>query len=397
MENTNINTDFDLGSDPVNEDFDPFASDDEATETVEETEVSEETVTTEPTQEPKTEKKPEPKEPEGFSDKPPVFEYAGATENISDTSKTFDELRIEKSYDFPELEDGKRVTWTVEYGKITKTVPDPKDMSIGKMKSDIETSAEFETSLKKRGADKNPTCKIKPRVTAQSKGQAYKGVFANMDEADTSGKAISIVPGRDGNVYEIRNTRMGKFITPIADCEMLSEVRAGFIPALPRIPQYLMTQIVTLFRQFTSNGNEHEALVNVYYDTQDGVFITDVPEQIVTKGSVESVENPDFIGERYIHYMDIHSHNSMKAFFSGTDDNDEKATRLYSVIGRLDKYFPDIKTRISNGGKFWEIDPALVFEHISSPVPNAWKDKVFFRKPHGIMEGGHEVLNGKAS
>ena len=131
MENTNnINTDFDLGSDPVTEDFDPFAGDDDTTETVENTEVSQETVTPETTQEPKTEKKTDPKEPEGFADKPPVFEYAGATENISDASKTFDELRIEKSSDFPELEDGKRVSWTVEYGKITKTVPDPKGMSI---------------------------------------------------------------------------------------------------------------------------------------------------------------------------------------------------------------------------------------------------------------------------
>jgi hypothetical protein len=103
-------------------------------------------------------------------EKLPVFEYAGATENIDDTSKTFDELRIEKSADFPELEDGKRVSWAVEYGKITKTVADPKGTSIGKMKSDIETSKEFQDSLKKPRVDKNPACKIKPRVTAQSKG-----------------------------------------------------------------------------------------------------------------------------------------------------------------------------------------------------------------------------------
>jgi pyruvoyl-dependent arginine decarboxylase (PvlArgDC) len=73
-------------------------------------------------------------------EKPPVFDYAGATENIEDSAQTFDELRIAKAADFPELEDGKRVSWTVEYGKLTKTVTDAKGMSIGKMKADIEKS-----------------------------------------------------------------------------------------------------------------------------------------------------------------------------------------------------------------------------------------------------------------
>ena len=104
---------------------------------------------------------------QSLTEKPPVFEYAGATEDIADTSKTFEELRIEKSADFPELEDGKRISWTVEYGKITKTVSDPKNTSIGKMKSDIEMSKEFMDALKK-AKDKNPVCKLKPKVTAQT-------------------------------------------------------------------------------------------------------------------------------------------------------------------------------------------------------------------------------------
>ncbi|MCL1842799.1 MAG: hypothetical protein FWF79_03220 [Defluviitaleaceae bacterium] len=80
--------------------------------------------------------------------------------------------------------------------------------------------------------------------------------------------------------------------------------------------------------------------------------------------------------------MDIHSHNSMKAFFSAADNKDEKATRLYTVIGRLDNYFPEIKTRISNGGKFLEIDPAEVFEYIATSFPLEWAKKVTLRSAH---------------
>ena len=318
--------------------------------------------------------------------KPPVFEYAGATENIEDSSQTFDELRISKVVDFPELEDGKRVSWTVEYGKITKNVTDAKGMSVGKMKSDIETSKEFLDALKK-AKDKNPICKIKPRVTAQSKGTTeagYKGVFTNMADVEAAGKIISILPAKDGKVYEVRNTPMGRFITPIAGSDMLSDVRAGFIPApgISLIPMDMMMRIIAFFRYFTCGGADNEVLVNIYWDSHFKEFLVDTPTQIVSKVSVHSSESPDYQNERYIHYMDIHSHNSMGAFFSATDDADEKATRLYTVIGQLDKYFPEIKTRISNGGKFHEIDPSEVFEHIALPFPEEWKDKVSFRSPH---------------
>jgi len=327
-------------------------------------------------------------------EKPPVFDYAGATENIEDSSQTFDELRISKATDFLELEDGKRVSWTVEYGKITKTVSDAKGTSIGKIKSDIETSAEFTNALKKL-KDKNPVCKVKPRVTAQSKGAgaSYKGVFTNMADVDAAGKAISILPAKDGKVYEIRNNELGWFITPIVGCEMLSDVKAGFTRGLdiPLIPMDLIVKIISFFRYFTRHGADNEVLVNVYWDKENREFVIDTPAQLVSKTSIHSNENPDYVNGRYIQYMDIHSHNSMRAFFSSADNEDEKATRLYTVIGRLDKYLPEIRTRISNGGKFHEIDPGEVFEYISKSFPYDWKDKISFREPHKDVENTDAV------
>jgi len=379
--NENNNEMFYLGSAPVNDDFDPFASDEEV-----------DTTAAEDTSEPQAKAAEQPKAENStktendLSEKPPVFEYAGATENIDDTSKTFDELRIEKATDFPELDDGKRVSWTVEYGKLTKTVADPKGTSIGKMKSDIEGSKEFADALKKRGADKNPSCKIKPRVTAQSKGTkaaAYRGVFTSMEDVTRADKVISIIPAKDGKVYEIRKTEMGRFITPVTGCDLLSEVRAGFYSALPRIPMDTLLQIISFFRYFMRNGSNREALVNIYWDKKYERFLIDAPEQVVTAVSVSSKTTDDYANDRYIHFMDIHSHNSMRAFFSPVDDADEKATRLYTVIGNLHEYFPDVKTRISNGGKFLDIDPLGVFELIEGSFPMKWTENVQFRTQHG--------------
>ncbi len=74
--------------------------------------------------------------------------------------------------------------------------------------------------------------------------------------------------------------------------------------------------------------------------------------------------------------MDIHSHNTMAAFFSPIDDHDEKATRLYTVIGKLNKGKPEIKTRISNGGKFMDIDPKQVFEFLDISFLDDWINNV---------------------
>lgn len=367
---------FDLGSTAA-DDFDPFAIEETAEDTTEE-------APTEETKEEKTEPKQEETKPakteQSFEEKLPVFTYGGVTENISDTSKTFDELRIEKSADFPELEEGKRVSWSVEYGKITKNVPDPKGTTIGKIKSDIETSKEFLDSLKK-AKDKNPVCKIKPRVTAQSKGaeSTYKGVFTTLENAEKSGKAITLIPARDGKVYEIRNTEIGKFVTPTSGDLMLSDISPGFMSGLPLIPSDLMIKIFAFFRHFVSEKCEKEALLNIYWDKDEKQFVAYAPEQTATKVSVDTKIDERFNTDRYIHYMDIHSHNTMNAFFSSVDDKDEKATRLYSVIGRLDTHNPQIRTRISNGGKFLNIDPAQVFETADLSFPKEWENNVNFQ------------------
>jgi len=365
--NDNNNYNIDLGSDT--EEFDPFASEDELDDGADDTTVD--TPAPQPIvqKQAKTvaitnnnsndsdnsvanatdnaETKYTEKAKISLYEKPPIFDYAGATENIEDSSLTFDELRIAKATDFPELEDGKRVSWTVEYGKITKTVTDAKGTSIAKMKSDIETSKAFTDALKK-SKDKNPVCKVKPRVTAQSKGVVlasdYKGVFRNMSEVEEAGKVISYLPARDGKVYETRKTLFGRFTTPVVGCELLSDVKAGFIPAedIPRIPMDLTMKIISFFRHYSRFGNGNEALVNIYWDSHNEEFIVDTPTQIVSKTSVYSKENLDYTDDRFIHFMDIHSHNSMQAFFSHVDDEDEKATRLYTVIGRLDSYFPEL-------------------------------------------------------
>lgn len=85
----------------------------------------------------------------GLLEKAPVFCHKGVKEPIDDPSMTFEELRIRKSEDFADLEEGKYVSWSVDYCGIRKDIKDPKGTTIISVKETIERSREFLDALKK--------------------------------------------------------------------------------------------------------------------------------------------------------------------------------------------------------------------------------------------------------
>ena len=269
------------------------------------------------------------------------------------------------------------------YGDITKTVPTPKTDTIAAMKAEIEKSKAFLDSLKK-GKVKDPECVVKPQIRMQKKGIAdYKGVFPTLEAARASNKVICLIPARDGQTYEMRRSELGEFIAPKHKITEFSEVRAGFRPVLPRIPQELLRSIIGFFRSQMETGAEFEALVRIYWDREEQKFIPFVPKQRVTKDNVTvQLTDEDLPDDtRYLYYADIHSHNSMDAFFSGKDDRDERSVGLYFVLGELDHFYPTLKARIFCGDSFVPIDPAEVIEGLEQPFPQEWLEQVSVCRP----------------
>lgn len=311
----------------------------------------------------------------------PVFSYNGNEEPIENTEQTFEELRLAKADDFPEFDEAQSISWSVTYGKISKSVDKPRKTKIGDLKREIESSKEFMDALKK-SKDKHPKCIVKPTVKMQKKGEAsYKGIFPRLADARASDKTICFIPAQDGRVYERRVTGAGEFITPTSGVTYLDEIRAGFAPALPRIPCELMSQAIALFRYLMDDGEGGpplEALVHIYWDREEEKFFLHVPVQTVGKTFVDATLDMGLLNdERYLHYADLHSHNDMPAKFSPTDDRDERANRVYMVVGRLDRYFPEISVRICNGGHFCYIPPEQVLEPMfDESIPLEWLQNI---------------------
>lgn len=320
---------------------------------------------------------------ESMAEKAAIFTYGKAKDPIDDRDCTFEELRVKYETDFPELSESKKVSWSVTYGKVTKTISNPGSDKVYDIKAEIEKSKSFLDGIKKAktDAEKQPECLVKPRVTAQSKGEAvrmpsYKECCLTYADAQASPKQIILLPARDGRVYEMRKTPMGTFTAPADFLPELPEVHSGFEMALPKIPTHILMFIINFFQKL-SDRFELEALVHILYDTVHHRYTIRVPEQELTHISVHSVMEEEY-PEHLIHVMDIHSHNTMPAKFSPIDDNDERATRLYAVVGRLDRVFPDIAVRASCAGKFIYLKPQDVFETSfkAYPYPSIWDEKI---------------------
>ena len=323
---------------------------------------------------------------EGLAAKPAVFSYSKAKDTITDRDCTFEDLRAKYEGDFPELSESKKVTWSVTYGKVTKNITNPGSDKVYVIKAEIEKSKPFLDAIKKAksDADKNPECVVKPRIAPQSKGEVmslpeYKGYCFSIEDALKSKKSIVVLPSQDGRLYQMRKTPVGIFTAPADHLPEFEVISPGFRMTLPKIPMSVLMSIVNFFEAL-SQEHELEALVHILYNTETGEYVTSVPKQEITHVSVNAVTEEEY-PEHLVHVMDIHSHNTMPAKFSSIDDADEKATRLYAVVGRLDRAFPDITVRASCGGQFIYLAPEEVFEinFKAYDYPKEWHDRITVR------------------
>ena len=317
---------------------------------------------------------------EALAAKPAVFSYAKVKENIEDRDSTFEDLRQKYEADFPELSDAKTISWSVSYGKTTKSINNPGSDKIYDIKSEIENSKAFKEALKKAktDADKNPECIVKLFKKAQTKGEALSGIkelCLTKAKAAQTNKPIVLLPSKDGRVYEQRRNEIGCFTAPAENVREFEDIRTEFKMALPKIPAHIFSKVMGFMRS-VSDELHYEVLVHILYDTEEKEYIIKVPNQRISAASVNSKTDEPY-PDRYIHVMDFHSHNTMPAVFSGTDNADEKETRLYAVAGRFNRTFPEITVRAGCAGKFIPLNPEDVFEgDFFGSYPEEWKENI---------------------
>jgi PRTRC genetic system protein A len=207
-------------------------------------------------------------------------------------------------------------------------------------------------------------------------------------------KKIAYVMQGDG-VYERRSNKLGTFTTRLAEVEvpgLHSNLEEGWELNVPKIPAALLGTTVAFFRQIYKKHSS-EVFLQFFYDIEEDDYVVHCPKQTITMASVKYENDELFTDEGKILVFEIHSHGNMGAFFSGTDDHDEKADRFYGVIGNIESFFPDLKLRLSIGGHKIEVDVDDLFDldeemYHAESYPKDWVDRIKKEKIKVVRYGG---------
>jgi PRTRC genetic system protein A len=158
-----------------------------------------------------------------------------------------------------------------------------------------------------------------------------------------------------GNGVFVRARRSGlEAMIPISTCEIrgLQPVEPYIRLEAGKIPLICTQAILSEFQSDLPN----ESLVWVRVEDKKWKVIK--PNQIADENSVHPVDPFDPAGIAAL--VDVHSHDTLKPFFSTEDDKDETGFRIFAVFGLLDTQ-PCVMARVGIYGYCWYLAAGDVF------------------------------------
>ncbi len=172
-------------------------------------------------------------------------------------------------------------------------------------------------------------------------------------------KAVNYIMTADGTKM-VRHTGMGDFVMIPETVPGLQKLKLGLNLSIPKIPFHMICQILNFFIA-VHEKDKTEASALIFWDQDTKEHFIYIPEQKNSGGLSEFHEDPEVNRLRLdkVPVMEIHSHHTMGAFWSGTDNANENAAQCYMVFGTITTS-PTYLTRYACAGQqvnipIWEI------------------------------------------
>lgn len=162
----------------------------------------------------------------------------------------------------------------------------------------------------------------------------------------------------------------------------------------PKIPNDVFRKVVGFFYD-VYKAYKSEAYVSLWYDKDSDEWQIVVPDQKVSAGSAEYDECVP-PGKNFVCVGDIHSHGSMRASHSGTDDNDEIGKRdgIHITLGDFDTARWTYSGRIVIGEFVRKVELDEVVDGYEMTYPKEWMDAVEPKHSTIVMGGGSKKWLG---
>jgi hypothetical protein len=214
-----------------------------------------------------------------------------------------------------------------------------------------------------------------------------QGRFFGPQAPEAYDKPTNIVVAGNG-IFRVVKTPVALFKAKISDIPAgsripgLQDMQEGPELLIPKIPLKYLIMVLTFYKDvyakdkteasalFFWNHNEEE-LPKVYTDNtevkgliEDGQLIIYCPQQKNSGSLSEFGEDGmvNYLREHCTPLCETHSHHTMDAFWSGTDNANENMTQFYGVWGKILNDEPKFLFRWVCGDKKIDIDPSVLFD-----------------------------------
>lgn len=209
------------------------------------------------------------------------------------------------------------------------------------------------------------------KAMANARSKVYKSYEEAI--ADENPKVDSFFPSPTGWMCLQRRKIDGNeliFIKKADKCPLIDVVEPKIeITVNNRIPKELLIEIVGSFARICNlNGNEAAAQIYREKDPAEGSterkYVVYYPEQQISGAQVTYANDTGMLEMRKTHelVMELHSHNRMSAFWSGTDNANEKDCGFYMVIGTFGAASATYKCRVKYGDLYTDFPAHNIFD-----------------------------------
>lgn len=201
-------------------------------------------------------------------------------------------------------------------------------------------------------------------------------------------KEITYVTAANG-LFKVTRTNAAIFKKKINEFKVplnhLLSMEEGFELLIPKIPMKYLIQVLSYYRKI-NEMDKTEASVLFFWNQTDDLDFTGVLSEakdlpgltvdgrllIYCPKQVNSAALSDFEADLWVQwfrsnttcFLETHSHNTMNAFWSATDDANENMNQFYLVWGKVTNTEPEFCLRYSFDKEKYDIDdiPFEIFE-----------------------------------
>lgn len=176
------------------------------------------------------------------------------------------------------------------------------------------------------------------------------------------------------------------FTDIVAECPLLDTLTPTVGYSIKnKIPKELLIEIIGSFYRIVKRSGD-EAAAQIYRKDATGEYFIYYPKQRISSAHVAYDTDENLLELRKENHliMELHSHNTMAAFWSGTDDNNETECGLYMVIGTFGQDSATYKCRVKEDKTYINFPAYTVFD--MTP-----EEEIEIFKKENFSEGNPEI------